>query len=120
MYFHRDQTRRGVEYFGDLRLHRWEYTTVQDVTYLKNNGHRITSSMPIHRAINNNAPSDTIIMLAEMYPECLLEPHSDGKLEHEQINKLRDSLRCVQDEINNKCPLIVPGRYNRISDLLFS
>ena len=47
-------------------------------------------------------------------------PHSDGKLEHEQINRLRDSLRCVQDEINNKCPLIVPGRYNRISDLLYS
>ena len=53
---------------------------MQDVTYLKNIGHTITSSMPIHRAINNNAPSDTIIMLAEMYPDGLLEPHSDGKL----------------------------------------
>ena len=47
-------------------------------------------------------------------------PHSDGKLEHEQIDNLRDSLILVQDEINNKCPLIVPGRYNRISDLLYS
>ena len=46
-------------------------------------------------------------------------PHSDGILEHEQIKNLRDSLSCVQDEINNKCPLIVPGRYSRISDILY-
>lgn len=47
-------------------------------------------------------------------------PHSDTMLEYEQIKNLRHSLSSVQDEINKKCPLIVPGQYNRISDLILS
>ena len=80
MYFDRDKAGRGVESFYDPRLHRWEDTKVQDVIYLKNSGDKVESSTPIHRAIQNNAPSDTIKMLFEMYPDGLLEPHSDGKL----------------------------------------
>ena len=47
-------------------------------------------------------------------------PHTDGTLEHEQIKNLRHSLSAAQDVINKKCPLIVPGKYNRISDLIYS
>ena len=47
-------------------------------------------------------------------------PHTDGTLEHEQINNLRHSLSAAQDVINKKCPLIVPGKYNRIADLIYS
>ena len=46
-------------------------------------------------------------------------PHTDSSLENEQIDNLRLSLIKVQDKINGMCPMIVPGKYDRISDLIF-
>ena len=50
--------------------------------------------------------------------ECYI-PHTDSSLENEQIDSLRLSLIKVQDKINGMCPMIVPGKYDRISDLIF-
>ncbi len=46
-------------------------------------------------------------------------PHADNTIEYEQIQKLRESLTTVQDNINKLCPMIVPGKYDRISDIIF-
>ena len=46
-------------------------------------------------------------------------PHSDNRMEQTQIEELRMSLEIVQKKIDSLCPLIVPGRYNSISDILF-
>ena len=42
-----------------------------------------------------------------------------GSIEQEQIMELRRSLATVQDNINRMCPMMVPGQYEKISDLLF-
>ena len=46
-------------------------------------------------------------------------PHADSSIEQEQIMELRRSLVTVQDNINRMCPMMVPGQYEKISDLLF-
>jgi len=46
-------------------------------------------------------------------------PHADSAIENDQIMELRRSLATVQDNINKMCPMMVPGQYERISDLLF-
>ena len=46
-------------------------------------------------------------------------PHADSAIENDQIMELRRSLAVVQDNINKMCPMMVPGQYERISDLLF-
>ena len=46
-------------------------------------------------------------------------PHADSSIEQEQIMELRRSLATVQDNINRMCPMMVPGQYEKISDLLF-
>ena len=46
-------------------------------------------------------------------------PHADSAIENDQIMELRRSLAAVQDNINKMCPMMVPGQYERISDLLF-
>ena len=46
-------------------------------------------------------------------------PHADSAIENDQIMELKRSLAAVQDNINKMCPMMVPGQYERISDLLF-
>ena len=46
-------------------------------------------------------------------------PHADSAIENDQIMELRRSLAVVQDNINKMCPMMVPGQYERMSDLLF-
>ena len=46
-------------------------------------------------------------------------PHADSSIENDQIMELKRSLVAVQDNINKMCPMMVPGQYERMSDLLF-
>ena len=46
-------------------------------------------------------------------------PHADSSIEKDQIMELKKSLAAVQVNINKMCPMMVPGQYEKMSDLLF-